>query len=84
MLLGSEEVTCNVMCKVCVLLECFTVGSEVLYKEGNFSDFNGISCDILRSARDQMVRMITMVSFTVFITAALLFYKISSCQEEPD
>lgn len=29
--------------------------SEVLYKDGSYSDFNGISCDVLRSARDQML-----------------------------
>jgi len=45
----------------------FTLGdiimfySEILYKEGSSSDINGIPYDILRLARDQMVRMVTMV-----------------------
>ena len=49
--------------------------SEVLYKDGSYSDFNGISCDVLRSARDQMVSMITMASFTMFVLQLFCFTK---------
>ena len=46
-------------------MKCNIVDSELLYKDGSFSDFNGISCDILRSARDQVVRMIDMASLAM-------------------